>query len=107
MRETASRICCSNCCISSGSGACHSIVSPLTGCFQRQTRGMQRLARKAVQQLAQLRRAFLRALQIDAVADQRMADVCQVHADLVGAAGFQAAAQQGAAREIFPQPDNG
>jgi len=31
-REIAVRMRCSNCCMSCGSGACHSITSPLTGC---------------------------------------------------------------------------
>ena len=58
-----------------------------------QARRVQGLARKATQQFAQLRHTFLRAFEINAVAYQRMFEMRQMHADLVGASGFQTATQ--------------
>ena len=53
-------------------------------------KGLQRLARPP----AQLRRLGLEARAVDVVAQQRMADMGQMHPDLVGAAGFQPAGEQ-------------
>ena len=65
--------------------------------LQRQTRRVQGLTRETGQQGTQLRHAFLRAFEIHAVAYQGMADMGQMHAYLVGAAGLETAAQQRAA----------
>ena len=65
--------------------------------FQREARGVQRLAGETVQQVTQLRQAFLRTFQIHAITNQRMADGCQMHTNLVGAPGLQTAAQQSTA----------
>src|SRR6185437_8610574 len=67
------------------------------GVDERQFFGMQRLAAKAAQGCRQLRGGTLGQLQtstVQRVADQRMADMRQVHADLMGAPGLQLALQQ-------------
>ena len=65
--------------------------------LERQPLGVQRLAAEAAQRGDQLRRGAFRQLQaaaVERIAHQRVADVGEVHADLVGAAGLQVALEQ-------------
>src|SRR6185369_10819111 len=61
--------------------------------LEAQLRGVQRLAREVD--------AVARAAAIDGVADERMADVLEMHADLVRAPGLQAAFDQRGAAEAL------
>ena len=78
--------------MSSGNGACASSGLPVTGCCQLQPRCVQCLAREFTQRGAQLLgRAFRQRepAAVNAVTDDRVIDVREVHADLVSAPGFE------------------
>ena len=74
--------------------------------LERQPLGVQRLSAEAAQGRHQLGRGPLGQLQAAAVqriTDQRMVDMRHVHANLVGAAGFQAALDQAVRPETLAQ----
>src|SRR6185437_2812070 len=74
---------------------------------ERQVFGVQRLALESAQRLGQHRRRAARQSQataIQRIADQWPARVRHVHADLVGAAGFQFALQQRVRAEFLANP---
>ena len=84
--------------MSAGSGLSKRSRLPVTGCTKASPRRMQRLAVERVERRLrvgpELARARLEARAVGHVAEQGMADVGQVHAHLVRAAGLEREREQ-------------
>ena len=91
--------------MSSGRSLSKRISSPVTGCSKPRSQACSAWRGKAATRLPrrfrQQRRLGGEAGAIGAVADHRMADRRHVDADLVGAAGLQAAFDQGGKRPVL------